>query len=422
MEWPILTAVISGLIVGAAVTYLVMRGQSTDARKFADEFLRDSEARRQESLEVIIENLKASFGSLSLDALSKSSEEFLKLARQTLQLERDAGAKDLGEKKVLIDQQLETMSSRLERFNTLVHEIENDRKEKYGELTNYLRTASESTAALNQTTNSLREALSSTSARGQWGERMAEDVLRIAGFSEKINYVKQTATAAGNFPDFTFFLPREFKLNMDVKFPLDNYMKFLDAGSETDRENFRMAFLKDVRARVKEITTREYINPEDNTVDYVLLFIPNEQIYAFIHEQDNSILDEGLRQHVVFCSPLTLFAVLAVIRQAVDNFALEQTSNEIISLLGQFKKQWEGYVKSMESLGKKLEGAQKEFDHLTTTRQRQLDKPLNKIEDIRNQRGLPVAADEEYESLPSGDIIEEDLLADDALEEVLDGE
>jgi len=113
---------------------------------------------------------------------------------------------------------------------------------------------------------------------------------------------------------------------MDVKFPLDNYLKYLEAQSEVDKAKYRTAFLNNAKARVKEVTTREYINPDDNTVDCVLLFIPNEQVYAFIHEQDSSILENGIKNQVVFCSPITLFAVLAVIRQAVEHFALEKTS------------------------------------------------------------------------------------------------
>jgi DNA recombination protein RmuC len=188
---------------------------------------------------------------------------------------------------------------------------------------------------------------------------------------------------------------------MDVKFPLDNYVRFLEANSESVKAKFCDDFLKDVKARIKEVTTREYINPEQNTVDYVLLFIPNEQIYAFIHEQDSSILDDGIKNKVIFCSPITLFAVLAVIRQAVDNFALEKTSNEILSLLGAFKKQWGEFLKKMELLGKRIEDTQKEYEALTTTRRRQLERPLNKIEFLRTQHGLPIAPDEDEGSLPA---------------------
>jgi DNA recombination protein RmuC len=195
-------------------------------------------------------------------------------------------------------------------------------------------------------------------------------------------------------------LPRDLKLNMDVKFPLDNYMKFLEAPSELEKTKYCNDFLRDVKARIKEVTTREYINPEQNTVDYVLLFIPNEQIYSFIHEQDNSILDNGIKNRVVLCSPVTLFAVLAVIRQAVDNFALEQTSNEILSLLGAFKKQWDAFIKKLDLLGKRIEDTQKEYESLMSTRRRQLERPLNRIEDIRAERHLPPAPDQNGSLLP----------------------
>ncbi len=375
MSWiEILSSVAVGVTAGGLLVAVALRWMQTRAA-------RD-----------LAEEMKASFGSLSLDALSK----FLELAKSKLDAERETHAQDLEAKKGLIDQQLRQMTTELEKVSTLVKELEKDRVEKFGQLTSQLKTATEHTAALVQTTATLREALSSTKARGQWGERMAEDVLRLAGFIENVNYVKQkTIAGSGSRPDFTFLLPRKLTLNMDVKFPLDNYLKLLDAKSDPERAKYRTDFLRDVKARVKEVSTRDYINPEQNTVDSVLLFIPNEQIYAFIHEQDSTILDDGIRQGVVFCSPLTLFAVLAVIRKAVDNFSLEQTSNEILSLLGEFKKQWGEFLGKLELVGKRIGDAQKEYEALTTTRRRQLEKPLNRIEDLRTQRGLPIAADYE---------------------------
>ncbi len=258
-------------------------------------------------------------------------------------------------------------------------------------MSSHLKGVGDQTRLLTQTTNTLREALSSSRVRGQWGERMAEDVLQIAGFIENINYFKQKALEGGTRPDFTFLLPQDLKLNMDVKFPFDNYIRYLEAHTDVDKAKFRNDFLRDVRNKIKEITTRDYINPEQNTVDYVLLFIPNEQVYAFIHEQDQTILDEAIKNHVIFCSPLTLFAVLAVIRQAVDNFALEKTSNEILSLFGAFRKQWDEFIKKLDLLGKRIEDVQKEYDALRITRRKQLEKPLIKIESLRTNRQLPVA-------------------------------
>jgi len=384
-----LTALVIGFVLALLAAFLLRFIQAKTARELAEELFHESEAQKKASIDAIIENIKASFGNLSLDALSKSTEEFLKLAKTRLESEREIGVRELDAKKGLIDQQLQQMTSKLEDVSKLMKELEKDRVKKFGELASHLNTATQQTMAL-------REALAGTKARGQWGERMAEDVLQAAGFIENVNYFKQkTIDGTGSRPDFTFLLPEDLKLNMDVKFPLSNYIRFLETDLESERVKFRSGFLRDVKARIKEVTTREYINPEQNTVDYVLLFIPNEQIYSFIHEQDSSILDEGLRNRVIFCSPITLFAVLAVIRQAVDNFALEKTSSEILSLLGVFKKQWDEFLKKLELLGKRIDDTQKEYESLTTTRRRQLERPLSRIEDLRIQRGLPIRLDED---------------------------
>jgi DNA recombination protein RmuC len=393
MNWiPLFIAFLAGFLVALTAAFLLRFIQAKTAKEFADELFRESEMQRRANIDMVIENLKANFGNLSLNALSRSTEEFLKLAKAKLESERDVSVKELDKKKALIDLQLSRMTSELDNVSKLMKELEKDRVEKFGQISNQLKNTSEQTAALIQTTNNLREALASSKARGQWGERMAEDVLRLAGFIENVNYLKQKALEGSRSrPDFTFLLPKNLKVNMDVKFPMDNYMKFLSAENELEKVKYRSDFLRDVRARISEITSRDYINPEHNTVDYVLLFIPNEQIYAFIHEQDSSILDEGLKHRVVFCSPLTLYAILAVIRQAVDNFALEQTSNEILSLFGAFKKQWHEFISRLDLLGKRILEAQKEYENLATTRRRQLEKPLNEIDSLRAQRGLPMA-------------------------------
>ena len=389
---PLIFAFLAGFIIALGVAFLLRFIQARTAKDLADELFRESEMQRRANIDMIIENLKANFGNLSLNALSRSTEEFLKLARAKLESERDVGVKELDKKKSLIDLQLNRMTTELENVSKLMKDLEKDRVEKFGQLSNQLQNASEQTANLIQTTNSLREALASTKARGQWGERMAEDVLRLAGFIENVNYLKQkTIEGSRSRPDFTFLLPKNLKVNMDVKFPLDNYIKFLESENEVEKAKFRSDFLRDVRGRIREVSTRDYINPEQNTVDYVLLFIPNEQIYAFIHEQDSSILDDGIKNRVVFCSPLTLYAILAVIRQAVDNFALEQTSNEILSLFGAFKKQWTEFVTRLELLGKRITEAQREYETLTTTRKRQLEKPLNELDSLRTRRSLPLS-------------------------------
>ena len=150
---------------------------------------------------------------------------------------------------------------------SLMHTLESDRERKFGELSEQLSLQHEGLSSLLQTTQSLREALSSTKARGQWGERMAEDVLQLAGFVENVNYRKQRALeGARGVPDFTFMLPNDLLLYMDVKFPFDNYLRYCDATSDLDRKRHRDAFLRDVRARVKELSGREYADSAGGSI------------------------------------------------------------------------------------------------------------------------------------------------------------
>ncbi len=288
-----------------------------------------------------------------------------------------------------MDTQLASMTGELRRVNDLVVSLQKERAEQHGQLVNGLQEHARRSAELAQSAQDLRHALSSPKARGQWGERMAEDVLRLAGLVEGVSYRKQVAIAGGTIPDFTFLLPNGWKLHMDVKFPIDNYLRMLNAEGETDRTGFATTFGRDVRARIKELGGRGYIE-RGETLDYVLAFIPNEAVYGFIHEQDPGLVDDALRQRVVLCSPFTLFAVLAVIRQSVEQLALERTSDEILQVLGGFNQQWERFSESVDGLGRKLDTAHKAFDDLAGTRRKQLQKTIDKVEDLRTRSGLGV--------------------------------
>jgi len=283
----------------------------------------------------------------------------------------------------LLDQRLGAVQTELARMTGLVRSLERDRAEQLGLLSGQLRATGEQTRHLAETTRQLREALASSRARGQWGERMADDVLRLAGFVEHVNYVRQRAIPGrGTVPDYTFLLPRGRVVHMDVKFPLDNYLRCVNADSAEEAERHRRAFLRDVRDRIRELGERGY-DDGDDAVDCVLLFIPNEQLAAFIQEHDPGLLDEALRAKVVCCSPLTLFAVLAVIRQAVDAFALQRRSADILAHLSAFTREWERFVTQMDRVETHLDRARRAFDDLLTTRRRSLERPLERLADLR---------------------------------------
>jgi DNA recombination protein RmuC len=298
----------------------------------------------------------------------------------------ESAVAQLDGKKALIDQQLSAMSQRLEQVRTFLQQVESRRESEFGKL-------STSVASLSSTAGDLHKMLASSQRRGAWGERMAEDVLRLAGLQEHVNYTKQCTDAAENRdrPDFTFLLPNELRCNMDVKFPLEKYKAYLDGDGEASRTQALRELCQAVRGHVRAVAGRGYIDPSVPTVPYVILFIPSEQLFGLVLSAQPDLIDESLRAKVVLASPLTLYAKLAIMRQAAESYNLMRTADEVIGLLGQFHKQWDKYNEEMDKLGRALDSTTKTYETLRTTRTNMLQRPLDKIADLRASRELPDA-------------------------------
>ena len=373
-----------------------------------------AEAMRTQEIATLRESMKDAFATLSLEALSKSTDEFLKVAHTRLNQQTEANAHQLEGKKAQIDQTLTTMKAELEKVNTLVQTFEKDRQSKFEVLSQQLAHNAQKTQELHQTTGALTAALTNSRVRGQWGDRMAEDVLRIAGLKEGINYIKQAtlhdSEGTTHRPDYTFKLPNGRTVHMDVKFPLEHYLNMLQAEDATSRETAKKHFLKDARARVNEAAKRNYSGASagktaaqsGDTLDYVLVFSPNDQVYGFVNEHDPALMDDALKQKVILCGPMTLYAILSVIHQAVENFEMERKAGEIMSVLSAFKVQWEKFTEAIDIVGKRLESTQKAYEDMAGPRLRQLEKPLSKLENLPQHGGsmaLP-AADENQPASP----------------------
>lgn len=134
---------IFGVVLGAAIVLINNWMHKKEARNIAQELMVQSETQRVHDLEALINRIKESFGALSLEALSKNTEEFLKLAHETLATQTQVGEKELEGKKKLIDQTLEVMKGDLQKVQDLVTGFEKDREKKFGELSSQLRSTAE---------------------------------------------------------------------------------------------------------------------------------------------------------------------------------------------------------------------------------------------------------------------------------------
>ena len=318
--------------------------------------------------------------------------QLLELAEQKFETERVKQKSELDEKKVAVETAVDKLTDRLKATEEMVRKFEADRATKYGSLEKGLKDATEQTAKLATSTEGLRALMDNSRARGQWGERMADDILRASGLQDGVQYRKNRALdTSATRPDFTFLLPEGKKLNMDVKFPLDNWLRLLHAASDDDRARYKKEFERDVKARIKEIQGRGYVSVDEGTLDYVLLFIPNEQVYGFIQESFPGLVDEALAQKVVLCSPFTLYAVLGVVRQSFDNFHFAQATQEVLKLISHFAATYETFKARFVKLGETVGKVRELYDDIEQTSFKRLDASVAKIERVRKGEEKPEA-------------------------------
>ena len=247
------------------------------------------------------------------------------------------------------------------------------------------------TEGLQVSTEGLKNLLANNRLRGEWGEQVAEDLLMAAGFVEKVNYVKQTTTNEGR-PDFTILLPDGYKLNVDAKFPFDDLITYQEAKTDSDKKRALTAFNTAVKNKIREVSTKDYIDPENQTLDFVLMFIPNEMIFSFVYEKLPDISEYASRQKVVLAGPFGFTAVLRLVLQAHKNFHHEKSLVQILGLISKFQEEYTKFGESMERLGKQLETAQKTFTEVEGTRNRQLTRVVEQISS-RSQASLESGKD-----------------------------
>ena len=392
-------AVVAGAVLGALGVYALIFsfGKRADAEQ--------AQAR---------EELRGQFALLSQEALGKASAQLLDLAAERLSSERARGAADLEERRQAVEAAVASLGEKLKSAEELVRDFERDREQKFGSLEEQLRRSLTSTDQLRSATEGLRALLSNSRSRGQWGERMADDILRVAGLQENIQYVRnRVQDTAATRPDFTFLLPDGRKLNMDVKFPLDNYIRMADAPAGPERERVKGEFVRDARGRVRELGTRDYVNPEEGTLDYVLCFIPNEQVYAFLLDAAPAFLDEALARKVVLCSPATLYAVLAVVRQAHDNFRFTRATREVSQLVAAFQRDFEKFRERFGKLGDQLGKTQDAYAEIAGASFKRLDQAVAKIDRLGTAQAEPLAAPPAQAALPPGEAAPESRTPED---------
>jgi DNA recombination protein RmuC len=407
MEVALLVVVIVLVAAVAALLYRQQSGVVSGAVGATETNAIDTAALREDLSRELSHTVNATVANTVNQAMAQLSErarldreESIKIAAESI---AKSGGEQLGTRAQVIDTTLQNlanqMGQRLDALNTELNQLRQVNNTQYDNV-------GKAVEALARRTDNLNEILSNSQKRGQWGERIVEDMLRAAGFIENVNYSKQDTNVAGGRPDYKFMMPPNRVLFMDVKFPLDRYAAHFSAETDALRDQAKSEFVKAVKGHIDALAKRDYINnAKEEALDYVLMFLPNESISGFVHEADPKLLDYALNNKVVLCSPLSLYSFLVVVRQATDSFHTEQTAASIMQQINKFHGEWDKYVKAVEDVKDTFDKLNQKIDDISTggTRFKKLSVPIREIEKMRTKQGIPELGDDDQLELPTDD-------------------
>ena len=325
------------------------------------------------------------FRKLSQEMITQAHQQLLSLAEEKLGAEKKEIRTDLANKRDQISQMIEEIRQRLMENEKKLLQTEGERIKSFSSLKSILEEHQQITRELKNSTENLKKILSNNQLRGQFGEQVAENLLKMAGFVVKQDYiVNQSQESINTRPDFIVFLPDKTKINIDVKFPYAALKKYAETEDKNEKEKFFHQFSTDVKQKIKQVTNREYINPQDKTVDFVILFIPNEMIFSFIYEKMNDIWEDAVRRKVVLAGPFSFTAILRMIKQSYTNFQYQKNLGQVIALIQNFKQEFNKFNESFDVLGKRLKSSLEQYEKVSQTRTRQLQRVIDKIESTHN--------------------------------------
>lgn len=313
--------------------------------------------------------------------LSKAIDTLITVANEKLGKEKQIIQTDLSAKKDAIEKMVKDIADQLSSIE----------KERIGSFTD-LRSAIENnlkiTKELSASTESLNKTLSNNQMRGAFGEKVAEDLLKMSGFVIGTDYTKQESTGESR-PDFTLYLPDKTKINIDSKFPYSNIVKMSETSDKDQKVQYRKLFEQDIKKKINDVTSRSYINPEDNTVDFVVVFIPNEMIFSFIYESFPDVWQDALNRKVILTGPFSFTAILRMVKQAYENFRFQKNVQSIITQIKLFDSEFEKYNEEFVKIGDRIDSLHKQYDEVGTTRTKKLQKVIDKIK-LEEPEKLPL--------------------------------
>ena len=274
-------------------------------------------------------------------------------------------------------------------LNPLKNEIEGMRKS----MTDNIKTSSENKASLEKAieelmkrtqeigndANNLAKALKNESkTQGNWGELILENILEKSGLTEGEHYEKQSAikdskgnsvfhdeTGSRLIPDVVVHYPDNKDVIIDSKVSLTAFVDYCNATDEAEKSYALKRHLLSLRNHCKELQKKNYasyIKAPRVSLNYVVMFVPNESAMQLALYEDNTLWREAFENGVFITSEQNLLALLRMIQLAWSQVKQARNQQEVFEAVNKLLDRVGDFVKRYEDLGKKIESLQGSYD------------------------------------------------------------
>ena len=299
--------------------------------------------------------------SQKLDNIQRSNEQKLEKMRET------------------VDEKLsKTINSRLDTsFKQVSEQLENVYK-SLGEVKTLSSGVTNNISALNRV-------LTNVKARGTWAEVQLANILdqTIPGMYET-NI--ETVSGSGERVEFAVKVPAEDEqityLPVDSKFPLEDYVRLMDAvdsGIRDDIDIARKQLERSVETQAKKIT--KYINVPITT-PFAILYLATEGLYAEVASSRTGLVERLQSKYkIMVAGPSTITALLNSLAMGFKTIAINKKADEIAHSLAAAKTQYAKFSDVLEVALRKIEDAGKKVNE-ARKRNNIIQKKLKRFEDL----------------------------------------
>ena len=162
-------------------------------------------------------------------------------------------------------------------------------------------------------------------------------------------------------PDVVVVYPGGRKIIIDSKVSLSAYVKYVEAESDDIKLIAEKEHVMSIKQHIDELSQKSYQDYVES-LDFVMMFIPNEPAYILAMQLDSTLWDYAYRKRILLISPTNLIASLKVVSDLWKREYQSRNAIEIAKRGAALYDKFAGFVDTLQDVGKNIERSQKSYD------------------------------------------------------------